>query len=710
MAATRIGLFDLLAPQYVAGLQFPEYIHRYLSLLGADELQTLYDDRNVLYTGTASFEGDGSGNDVVHEEPGGTKFTWNRRNILFRLLVPRDGAEFIDRAANHLPATDKLPDVSSFLNTLKPTPDTDMDTLPVPVIDFPGSAYRLELLLDALNFTLGEEWKPGRIDPADNRVRIDSEHATERVQIKLPKVLLSYSQGDNANDLNPQFSLEGWGIAGFDAPADVEMGELVRMSHPIAIHQSEHVAFSVDQIIVDFSENATPPELLDHFGVDEGWKGVYAKQLLFYYSNGQGVGFNLRIKDALIGFNGQVSFEAALDVYPILSLGGFTVIPKFYNGQEPVRVLTDGYLFDDTITVAPGGDPPGSVSVRQGAVMQLEITGGTPPYTIQTSEGATNGWDSGTRQMQFNTVGDHNIFIHVVDAQTGLSQRRHSAYYRVHVNAAPVVTDPPSGTSLDSPASPEPLQTLASNVTSGNDSAHVLNIEENGSQVNLHISTGSAPYSIVVRNGSSEIARSENRDLQLNVPNNSNFTVAVDFPAIAPAGSFPVRSLQFPFAHPTTAEVSNYSDKSIPVPSFNSFRDSFMLNLPEPSQVTAITIDGHASLENEDNDAFDDPLSNRRVEVAFNLLATKYSSGIITPHQGTGHHSPLPNNSNPRAAENRVAVVTFTSTPGVSSHSITATLNRPAAPAPPQPQGYQQPAIVGTPRHLHRLYQMICLR
>lgn len=659
-------------------------------------MQTLYDDGNILYTGIASFEGDGSGNAVVHEEPNGTRFTFERRNILFRLLVPRDGAEFIDNAANSS-SDGKLPNVSSFLNTLKPIPDADMDTLPAPVTDFPGSGYRLELLLDALNFTLGDEWKPGKIDSADNRVRIDGDHTAERITIKLPKVLLSYSQGDDANDLNPEFELEGWDIAGFDAPADVEMGELIRMSHPVAVHQSEHVAFSIDQIVVDFSENATPPELLEHFGVDEGWRGVFIKQFLFYYSNDQGVGFNLRLKDALFGFDGKVSFEAALDVYPILTLGTLTVIPKFYNGEEPVPVQSDGSLLNDTLTAAPAGDPPGRVNIREGAVMQLEISGGTPPYTIVTSEGGTNLWDNGTRQVQFNTTGDHNIFIRVVDAQTGVNQKRHCAYYKVHVNPAPATDAPPSGTQADRPASPEPLQPLTANVTAGNDAEHVLTMEENGGQVTLHIATGSPPYSIIVRDGLSEIARSESRDLMLSVPNSSNYDLLVDFPAIPAAGNFPPRNLQFPFAHPKTDEVNNYSDLNIPVPAFNAYRAAFLQNLPDPSQVTSITIDGHASRENEDNDAYDDPLSDRRVQVARNILSTIFPPGSINANPGTGHRSPLPNDTNPRASENRVAVVTFTSTPGVSSHTITATITRPAAPPPPTPEGHPQPAVTGNP-------------
>ncbi len=696
MSVARIGLFDLLAPQYVAGIQFPDYIQRYLAVLGVDELHTTYDNENILYTGIASFEGNGSGNEVLHEEPGGATFTWNRRNIQFRLLIPRNGAEFIDRAANHLPATDKLPQVSSFLNALKPAPDADMDIAPVPVTDYPGSTYRLELLLDALNFTLGDEWKPGRIASADNRARIDSDHATERIQIKLPKVLLSYSQGDNADDLNPQFAIEGWGIAGFDAPADVEMGELVRMSHPIAIHESEHVAFSVDKLIVDFSEDATPPELLEHFGVDEGWKGVYAKQLLFYYSNEQGVGFNLRINEALIGFDGVVSFEAALDVYPILSLGGFTVIPKFYNGQSPIGVQSDGFIFDDTIATAPSGNPQGNVTVRQGAVMQLEIRGGTPPYHVETSEGGANHWDNATRQLTFPDTGDHNIFIHVVDAQTGLSQRRHTSYYKVHVNAAPSVTDPPSGTAADRPAATDPLQALPGPVITGNDTAHVLAIKENGSQVQLRVTTGSAPYNIIVTNGTTEIARSEGRDLQVEVPNGSNYNVTVDFPAVPAGGSFPSRILQFPFGHPTPEEVDSYSSPGTSVPGFNSSRDTFLRNLPNAGQVTSLNIATHASNENEGNANYDQLLSERRLTVATALLSATYS-GIPVTTGATGHSTPLPDATNPRSGTNRVAIVTFTSTPGVPQHSITATLSRPAAPPPPQPQGHQPPAVVGTP-------------
>lgn len=693
MPATRLGLFDLLAPQYVAGLQFPDYIHRYLSILGIDELNTTYDDNNILYTGLASFEGDGSGNDIVHEEPSGANFTWNRRNIQFRLLIPRDGAEFIDLAANHAPQTDKLPQVSAFLNSLKPDPDADMDIAPLPITDYPGSAYRLELLLDALNFTLGEEWKPGVLSTADNRAKFDPDHAGERVQIRLPKVLLSYSQGDNANDLTPKFALEGWGIAGFDAPADIGMGELIRMSHPIAVHQSEHVAFSIDQIIVDFSENATPPELLEHFGVDEGWKGVFAKQLLLYYSNDQGVGFNIRVKDALIGFDGIVSFEAALDVYPILSVGGFTVVPKFFNGATPVNVSSDGFIFDSSLTSPPSGDPPGNVAVRQGAVMQLEITGGTPPYTITAKEGGVNKWDDASRQMIFDTSGDHNIFVRVVDAQTGLSQRKANLYYKVHVTAPAAPTDTHSGTPLDRPARPEPLQTLSFGTITGNDTTHELQMTESGGSVRLSVVKGATPYTIVVNNGTTEVARAENRSLTLDVPNSSNYTVSVQFPALPAAGNI-TRRLLFPRDHPRSAtEVTNYSNPDTSVTGFNSKRSSFLSDLPAASQVSSIRIDGYASKENDVNHEHNKMLSDNRVAVATNLLTSRYPGLVITSEShGDADLIFSPEDSD----NNKTAIVVFISLPGIDAHTITSSLTRPAAPPPPTPEGHPEPSTTGS--------------
>jgi hypothetical protein len=420
----------------------------------------------------------------------------------------------------------------------------------------------------------------------------------------------------------------------------------------------------------------------------------FVKQLLLYYSNDQGVGFNVRVKDALIGFDGIVSFEAALDVYPILSLGGFTVIPKFFNGATPVAVSSDGFIFDSSLTSPPAGAPPGNVAVRQGAVMQLEITGGTPPYSIETSEGGVNEWDNAARQMVFNTLGDHNIFIRVVDGQTGLSQRSANLYYKVHVNAAPSVSTPPSGTALDRPASPEPLQALSIGAISGNDATHELEIIESGSSIRLNITKGSTPYNIVVRNGATEIARSENRNLILEVPNASNFSLSVEFPSLPPAGNI-TRQLLFPRDHPNTnTEVNNYSNPDVSVSGFNSKRSNFLSDLPDAALVSSIRIDGYASRENDINHDHNLMLSDNRVSVATNLLNSRYPGLVITSQSHGDADLPV---SPADSANNRVAIVVFNSLPGIAAHTITSSLVRPAAPPPPTPEGHPIPATTGTP-------------
>ena len=55
MAATRAGLYDLLAPQFLVGFTFPAQVDQYLSILAMDELHTAYDSNAVVYTGVASF-------------------------------------------------------------------------------------------------------------------------------------------------------------------------------------------------------------------------------------------------------------------------------------------------------------------------------------------------------------------------------------------------------------------------------------------------------------------------------------------------------------------------------------------------------------------------------------------------------------------------------------------------------------------------------
>ncbi|MBK9422842.1 MAG: hypothetical protein IPN54_01620 [Bacteroidetes bacterium] len=704
----RLGLFDLLAPQYLVGIQLPQQVQNYLSLLRIDELNSFYDSRFVVYTGTASFEGDGSGSaEVVHTEPSGSRFTWEKKNLHFRMMVPRDGAEFVDRAANSS-TNGKLPQVAALLNDLRPQPDSDMDDAIVEIVDFPAVSFRLELLVDILNFSLGDAWKPGIIDPSSNRVKIDPARPNERVVISLPKVLLSYTQGDDANNLNPQVNIESWGVSGFDAPQDLDMGELIRMNPAIAVHQSEHIAFSIDQVVIDNSTQNTPANIIDHFGVDENWRGLYIGQALLYYSNDQGLGFNLRFNDALISFDGAVSFEAALDIYISETLSNLTATPTFYNGDQRVTGLRRGVIVPP-VTSAPSGTPPGNVSVQQGAVMHLELSGGMPPYTIQVLDNGSNVWDNATRRATFNNVGERNVFVSVADSSVG-TVLRSSEYIKVNVQAAAAAI-PPQGTSADNPPSGVQLENLQPFNIVGNDANHELIIENAAGSdiVSLRV-RGAEPFTVNINGGTSPQSYTNQRNIQINVPNDSNLAVALNFPARS-ADELPnIPEINFTYNRPSanSAEMSSYSDSSSDTgdSNFSSSWNAAIDNFPASAEISSIHLEGWASHDPSGATA-DLRLSERRNTVVENRLHALFPAAAITKH-ANGHNN-LPYANHP---DNRMVRIKFTSI-AVAQHDITATIVRPAHipgnPTPVTPPS-SPPTAPGLPNDIPPVLKQLGIR
>ncbi|MCS6897618.1 MAG: hypothetical protein NZM29_06545 [Nitrospira sp.] len=655
MTVQRLGLFDLLAPHYLAGFDFPDHIHRYLSIITVDDLQTQVGPQAVLYSGVCSVDDPGGGTEIIHEPPGGRggRFRWNGARMRFRLIIPRDGAAFIDTVVNSS-ADGSLPQVAGVLNDLRPTEPTPTD-----VSDYPGLKFRLELLVDTLTFSLGDEWLPGRFDPTTRRVvqNTDPRFVGRPVEIRLPKVLLSYSQDDDDNNLRPEFRLEAWGTAGFDGPHDLGVGEFINMEPGIALHRSGSFAFSIDEVILDTSPEATPPEILEHFGVGEDWEGLYVKQLLLYYSNDQGIGFTARLADALFSFNGKVSFEAELSVYPDLALTIFSVTPRFFHG--PTRVEFRRGVVNDSLDAPPGGDPPGLVNLMQGAVLHLEIGGGTPSYAIEVLDGGVNIWDGSARRVIFNSSGTHDIFIKVNDSRTG-TPRRHREYLRVVV-AASTTAAPPSGTPADRRPDDRPLPPLQYTVSTGQTGPYDLVKErEEGTSAHFRVEGGET-FTVTVRShGSSTVLRTirNRRRFVLDVGEGNDLDIEIQYDAI-PAGSVAAQFIRFQYNRPAETEVSRYRDRTSGDTEFERSLATF--NFPEASAIQSIQLDGYAS-NDPSNAARDRALSVRRNQVVQALLAARYPGVTITatPHGHGSAGDPLPNPANPADPANRTVRVTFT--------------------------------------------------
>lgn len=110
----QLGLYELLAPQFLAGFQFPEHINTYLSCLYVTDLHTSVADAAIIYSGTVKIDvRDGKASQLSHQAPGhlGT-LRWNNVGMQFRLTIPRDGSSFINRALSDvlvLPSPTPLP-------------------------------------------------------------------------------------------------------------------------------------------------------------------------------------------------------------------------------------------------------------------------------------------------------------------------------------------------------------------------------------------------------------------------------------------------------------------------------------------------------------------------------------------------------------------------------------------------------------------------
>ena len=379
-----LALYDLLAPQFLLGFSFPDYIDKYLALLSVSDLQTSSDDDAVLYTGTVYYPASGGG-PPQHTDPSGAIFDFHDMNLRFRLLIPRSGAGFIRTAVDDIPSL-------VFPPSLEPLKDDVFGVVGSPAgrTDYPGVAFQLELLLDLFTFHLGSNWQPA-VQNADFTISPNpgSPPHTD-VRILLPQILLRYTQVENFAQ-PPDFEVAAWGDPGFDAPNDCDEGQLATMDPPLAIDASGHWAFGVDTIILDLSSNGTPPEILAFFGTDDSFKGLYIKAIQVYYRDpDKDLALNFAVRDALISFAGEVWMEIEAD----LIRDAFTVDITAWDGSNKVAVKTG-------TQISPTSWHNGQITLPSTGVLYLQIAGGIPPYkeSVVFSPGPVSPPASGGQQL-----------------------------------------------------------------------------------------------------------------------------------------------------------------------------------------------------------------------------------------------------------------------------------------------------------------------
>lgn len=704
MPATHLGLCQLLAPQFLLGFTFPGFIDRYLSILRVKELRTTFDEGGIVYRGLASFSGEGGALPVRrHEDPSGAVLEWEDVNLEFRLSIPRDGSNSINDSVDELAANSASPShISDIDNLFDDFGAVNQNVEAGVPTEFPGFRFRLELLVSTLTFHLGENWKPGKLEGV--RIVPDPDSEFKDVTFVLPKIVLEYEQGDDPGE-QIRFRLKSWGNAGFDAPSDLQQGELVRMQPEIAIHRDGKCGFGVGQVLLDLSENHTPPEILEFFGTDENFEGVLVKSARFFYADkDKDWAINIGLQNLLVSIQGEISVEASAEY-----LGPGTklkVKTRFFNGKHEIEATTARVPLNGIETEFA------RATVPQNAVAQVIIEGGVPPFNVSVKFDSTEIWNETNRLARFATAfpdpltnnQSGNLLVTVSDSES-------PAVQTVSQTIVMTVTPPDSGANEDGTEADRPPDrgnrqpaTLNINATPPQ-GYHILHSpSRSGVQETLRFRGGNAvAVTISKEDGSPVLNRNltTNRQLTFDLPDDTTYTIRAIYPAVSSVSE--EFDLFFEFKRPeNAAEVDRYAANNPSPPDSRFTFDSGgasglqqfinrIVPVP-PSTEKEVALRAHASFEPTTSSGFNLGLSRRRLEVAKKIIGT---SATISNGSGEGTFFGNSESANAALTENvqrnfRVVKVSGLTNAGSSEVTIDATINRPARPATP-------PAEVETP-------------
>src|SRR5262249_7480655 len=150
------------------------------------------------------------------------------------------------------------------------------------------------------------------------------------------------------------------------------------------------LGFGLGAVIADLDPNNTPAEILQFFGVDDAFQGFYVQSARLYYADeGKDLAIDVGVKDLLVSFAGQVSFDASVDVIGPQT----TLAARLSAGEGGKNVEVSSGKKEAASQMISGG----KVKLSTVAIVQVEVTGGTPPLTISVrDENSTERYDPAT--------------------------------------------------------------------------------------------------------------------------------------------------------------------------------------------------------------------------------------------------------------------------------------------------------------------------
>ncbi|MDQ3675642.1 MAG: hypothetical protein M3401_02380 [Actinomycetota bacterium] len=398
-----VALWDLVAPYFLLG-NAAGNVHAALAVLAVDEYEEaddvsssvlrgrarVYGDVELWFDPTSSSFGVRASNTEGHprDDPS-RRSPWidlRDTTIDFQLLAPRVGSAIV--AAGHAPIDSPPP--AAFAPTDAVLDALDAAPVDVPFSDYPSTAFVLDLVV-----TSGV-LRPPFLRPASMRSdgALEPDPDRTEVQLTLPRVKLQISQGSNVG-AQPQIALLSFGASGLDDPGDIGVAQMVSMDPPYAfIGPGRTVGFGFRSAVLDLSTGTTPPAVLEQFGFDQSWTGVYFPEIrLFVAPQGaEGWAVNAGVRNLLLGIGASAGVTGDFELDVINQGGEVRIGARFYapGGRGIAIRRIDG---ESARVVLP-----------EQSTIVVDIEGGRPPNVTQISlDGGTNFETERVKQLQMTT-------------------------------------------------------------------------------------------------------------------------------------------------------------------------------------------------------------------------------------------------------------------------------------------------------------------
>ena len=378
---SAVSLLDVVRPYFFVEMDLGPGLHEVLEFLHVDSHEIAWDDDGIVVTGVARIDSDNPSSPLFSPFAGGHQpdpnqprpaWTFHDISFGFRLTAARRPAAAL---------------VSSTLTSnLRAAVDALGPTTPATRSDAPDTQFRLDLLFNLVSVTI-PKLKGGKLQ--GHLLVPDPAHPT--VSLHLPRILLIVTQ-DSAADTDFDVRLGSWGAETLD-DADPAIASLIRMEPTYAI-VNDHFGFGFEKAVLDLSATKTPPDLLEHFGIGDDFRGVFLPEVRIFATTQRtaGTAFNIGARDCIIGLNNPDDIEV---------WGDFNIDIDFLGDRLDVGLRlygVDGSSIDPTPVAKSAGDPEDldfyQVTVPSSAgpetenyLLYIDVRSGAAPFTITAVSG-----------------------------------------------------------------------------------------------------------------------------------------------------------------------------------------------------------------------------------------------------------------------------------------------------------------------------------